>query len=117
MIKWMKPCASALVISLVSLNPFQLALARQTTSQNPLVEEVVIRGNRNVTREAILKHVKTKPGQRYNRDQAKRDYEAILKMGFFDPLKTRFFEETGPRGGKIITFQVSEYPDGKRRKE
>jgi outer membrane protein insertion porin family len=31
-------------------------------------------------------------------------------MGLFDPLSTKLFVEDGPRGGKIIIFQVKEYP-------
>src|SRR5262245_26512268 len=31
-------------------------------------------------------------------------------MGLFDPLATKLYLEDGPRGGKIIIFQVREYP-------
>jgi hypothetical protein len=31
-------------------------------------------------------------------------------MGLFDPLATKLFVEDGPCGGKIIIFQVKEYP-------
>ncbi|MBK7598995.1 MAG: hypothetical protein IPJ07_10950 [Acidobacteria bacterium] len=41
---------------------------------------------------------------------AQRDLQSIIQMGLFDPLATKLFIEDGPRGGKIIIFQVKEYP-------
>jgi len=122
MIKRLRPSASALGVALVwgfILSSFSLLAAPRALAQDPpaaapaqdvLVEEVEIRGNRRIPRETILYYVQTKPGDRYNRDLARRDLEAILGQGWFDPLKTRLYEETGPRGGMIVIFQVNEYP-------
>lgn len=119
MIKRMRFCRGLLIMSLmIGFGYFDLsssALARPThVMQNTTVEEVAICGNQHVSSKAILKQVKTRPGQRYDKDQAGRDFQAILKMGFFDPLKSKIFTETGPKGGMIVTFDLSEYPDGKR---
>jgi hypothetical protein len=32
------------------------------------------------------------------------------RLGFFDPLQTKLLLDDGPRGGKVIIFQVKEYP-------
>ena len=109
MIQRVKLFGSLLVLSLVCLHPLRLALA-----QNALVETVEICGNHHVSSKSIAKQVKTRPGQRYDADQAKRDFEAILAMGFFDPLKSKLIEDAGSQGGKIVRFDLSEYPDGKR---
>ncbi len=90
----------------VSVRP---VLAQQA-AQDVLVEDVEIRGNRRIPKESILYYVQSKPGDRYSQALAQRDLEAILGLGFFDPLQTKLLLDDGPRGGKVIIFQVKEYP-------
>ncbi|MEP7273656.1 MAG: outer membrane protein assembly factor BamA, partial [Acidobacteriota bacterium] len=52
----------------------------------------------------------SKPGDQYNPDLARRDLEAIVSQGWFDPLQTRLLTDQGQRGGVIVIFQVREYP-------
>jgi outer membrane protein insertion porin family len=102
---------SALTIALASLNLPHPALAQQApAAEDALVEDIEVRGNHRIPRETILYYVQSKPGDRYNPDLVKRDFDAILAQGWFDPLKTKLLEDTGPRGGRVIIFQVSEYP-------
>jgi outer membrane protein insertion porin family len=101
---------SALIITFLSLNSLPSTAAQTPAGQEVLIEDIDIRGNRRIPRETILYYVQSKVGDRYSRELVQRDFEAILALGFFDPLKTKHFEETGPRGGRIIIFQVSEYP-------
>jgi outer membrane protein insertion porin family len=82
----------------------------QQGGQESFVEDVEIRGNRRVPRESILYYVQSKPQDRFDQNLAQRDLQAILQIGLFDPLATKLFIEDGPRGGKIIIFQVKEYP-------
>ena len=69
-----------------------------------------IRGNRRIPKESILYYVQSKPQDRFDLALAQRDLQQILQMGLFDPLATKLFLEDGTRGGKIIIFQVKEYP-------
>ncbi len=101
--------ASAIFIGIVLLISVRPAKAQQT-GQETFVEDVEIRGNRRIPRESILYYVQSKPQDRFDQSLAQRDLQAILQMGLFDPLATKLFIEDGPRGGKIIIFQVKEYP-------
>jgi len=112
MIQRVKFLSSILVIGFLCLHPLPFALA-----QNVVVEVIEICGNQRVSSKNIAKQIKTRPGQNFDTEQVKRDFEAVLAMGFFDPLKSRLTVETGPRGGRVITFDLSEYPDGKRRQK
>jgi outer membrane protein insertion porin family len=78
--------------------------------QQQLVEEVQVVGNRRLRQEDVLYHVQTRPGDVYNPEQVKRDYQALLNLPFFDKTKTRVSTTDGPRGGKIVIFEVSELP-------
>jgi outer membrane protein insertion porin family len=104
--------ASALILVVVLLISAIPAKAQQTAQvgESSFVEDVEIRGNRRIPRESILYYVQSKPQDRYDLNLAQRDLQAIIQMGLFDPLATKLFVEDGPRGGKILIFQVKEYP-------
>lgn len=71
------------------------------------VAEVVVTGNENINREAILNVIQMKPGDSYTQeavDQARRDIEA---MGFFSAISAR--TETVTEGVRVI-FDVVENP-------
>ncbi|MEP7341457.1 MAG: outer membrane protein assembly factor BamA [Acidobacteriota bacterium] len=97
--------AIALFIALSSLVSFANAQSPQV-----LVEDIEIRGNRRIPRETILYSIQSKPGDQYSEALARRDFEATINLGAFDPMKARLLVEDGPRGGKIIIFEVREYP-------
>jgi outer membrane protein insertion porin family len=101
--------ASAFFLVFVLVASSSTATAQQA-GQETFIEDVEIRGNRRVPRESILYYVQSKPQDRFDQNQAQRDLQAILQIGLFDPLATKLFIEDGRRGGKIIIFQVKEYP-------
>src|SRR5262249_45481549 len=61
-------------------------------------------------RETILYSIQSKPGDIYSETAARRDFMAVINMGVFDPLSAKLFVIDGPRGGKIVVFEVREYP-------
>src|SRR5262244_2108974 len=102
--------ASAIVIAIVSFVTVRPALAQSPQASEAFVEEIEIRGNRRIPRESVLYYVQSKPQDRFDLSLAQHDLQAIIQMGLFDPLATKLFVEDGPRGGKIIIYQVKEYP-------
>jgi outer membrane protein insertion porin family len=79
-------------------------------TQQRLVENVEIIGNRRLRRDDILYYIQTRPGDVYNVDQVQRDYQTLLSLTFFDKTATRVLTENGPRGGVNIIFEVKELP-------
>src|SRR5262245_50903097 len=102
--------ASAIVIAIVSFISVSPALAQSPQASEAFVEDVEIRGNRRIPRESVLYYVQSKPQDKFDLSLAQRDLQSIIQMGLFDPLSTKLFIEDGNRGGKIISFQVKEYP-------
>src|SRR5678815_4275152 len=82
----------------------------QPQSQQRIVENVDIIGNRRLRKDDILYYIQTRPGDVYNVDQVQRDYQTLLSLTFFDKTATRVLTENGPRGGKNIIFEVKELP-------
>ncbi|HEU4794017.1 MAG TPA: outer membrane protein assembly factor BamA, partial [Pyrinomonadaceae bacterium] len=94
------------------LGIFSFATPRRVTAQTQqrLVENVDVIGNRRLRKDDILYYIQTRPGDVYNVDQVQRDYQTLLSLTFFDKTATRVLTENGPRGGVNIIFEVKELP-------
>lgn len=81
-------------------------------AQDPqvLIEEIEIRGNRRIPRDTILYNIQSKPGDIYSEAAVRRDFQSVIALGAFDLMQARLSVLEGPRGGKIIIFEVREYP-------
>ena len=84
--------------------------AQQPIGQDVLIEDVEFRGNRRIPKDTLQYSIQTKKDDRYNPELVRRDFESLLNLGFFDPLRSKVYEADGPKGGKIIIFEVKEYP-------
>lgn len=78
--------------------------------KNDLVESLDIIGNRLLTDEELLRHIKTRPGERFNARQAQEDLQSLLKLGRFNTIRTKVFTEPGVRRGINVIFQLMEMP-------
>src|SRR4029453_8893041 len=76
----------------------------------PVIDDIEVRGNRRVPVETILYHLESKRSDPYDPARARRDFEAVLALGFFDPMRSRLREAPGPHGGVVIVFDLGEYP-------
>src|SRR6201989_179933 len=80
-------------------------------SQQKIVEDVQIEGNRRLRDEDVLYHIQTRKGDVYNPAQVQRDLQALLNLPFFDKTDTRVSViPHGPRGGVVVVFTVKELP-------
>ncbi len=75
-----------------------------------LVENLDIQGNRRLSDEEILKHIKTRPGERLDEKQLQVDLQSLLKLNLFHTTHTKVLTETGVRGGVNVIFEVFELP-------
>lgn len=75
-----------------------------------LVEEVIVVGYRRLTKEEILKHIATRPGDVFVWDAVNRDFGELLALGLFDKKTSRVLSEDGARGGLVLTFELFELP-------
>jgi outer membrane protein insertion porin family len=82
-----------------------------SSSQQKLVEDVQVEGNRRLRDEDVLYHIQTRKGDVYNPEQVKRDLQALLNLPFFDKIETRVRTvDPGPLGGVVVIFDVKELP-------
>ncbi len=79
-------------------------------TQQQLVENVDIQGNRRLRDDDLLYYIKTRQGDVFNAQQLERDLKELLSLNFFDKTKTKVLTEDGPRGGVNVIFEVAELP-------
>ena len=72
-----------------------------------IVADVRVVGNEYMSEEAILHHVKTRVGKRYNEDVVKADEKRLLETGRFRDVT---INRTMTSEGVVVTFEVAERP-------
>ena len=72
-----------------------------------IVKKVLVEGNARIESDAILRVVKTRPGEKYNPATLSQDLEAIYAMGYFDDVRV---EEEKEADGYTVIFKVQERP-------
>ncbi len=77
------------------------------TSRNFIVANVAPAGNVRIDSGAILRKIKTKPGDFYDPARLRADLKAVFSMGYFDNVE---IEATDSDKGKEIIFRVKEKP-------
>ncbi len=71
------------------------------------ITEVLIKGNKRIESDAILKIIKTAPGDIMLAKSLSEDLKAVYSMGYFDDIRIEAEDGTD---GKIITFVIKEKP-------
>src|SRR5215472_13818103 len=90
------------------LSLFGPSVTAGNAQQEVLVEQVLIRGNRRIPETTVKIWLSTREGDVYNPAILDRDVRALYAQGHFQDVKV--FAEDGTRGGKIVTFEVKEWP-------
>ena len=72
------------------------------------VAEVLIKGNKRIESDAILRVIKTAPGDIMLAKSLSDDLKAVYSMGYFDDIRIEAEDGTD---GKIITFRIKEKPN------
>ena len=104
-------CAFCLLIVLIGSPSLSSAQQSAKASQSrKRVETVEVVGNRRLSREYILSHIKTRAGETFSLKRSQRDLQEILALGVFDKAKARMITEQGERGGVVVIFEVVEMP-------
>ena len=73
----------------------------------PLVDSVLVEGNKRVEKDAILAVIQTKKGHSFDYEKLDQDLRDVYRMGYFKDV--RIETEPGPKGKRVI-FRVVEKP-------
>lgn len=79
----------------------------EAQASNALIDDVKIEGNRLVSTEHIMSVVKTKPGDKFDKEQVIEDLKAINGLGYFDDRSLQVVPELS-NGGVLLKIRVQE---------
>ncbi|HXE91331.1 MAG TPA: outer membrane protein assembly factor BamA [Terriglobales bacterium] len=85
-----------------------LLLTGMTLAQGPVIEEILIHGNRRIPAETIRARIFSRAGDVYDEGALQRDFRSLWNTGFFADL--RIEREESPRGYRIHVY-VQEKPN------
>jgi hypothetical protein len=80
---------------------------KQVPEATLMIDTIKVEGNRLVPTEDILQVVKTKPGDRFNRDTVMEDLKAINGLGYFDERNLQVVPELNG-SGVLLKIRVTE---------
>lgn len=104
------PKRITLLVASFFIISFSFQIYAQQEASQVLVEDIEFRGNRRIPKDTLSYSVQTKKDDRFNPAQVQRDFESIINLGFFDPLRSKVLTADGAKGGKVVIFEVKEYP-------
>ena len=82
--------------------------------QQFVVERIDFIGNRRVRSDTLTARIFSRPGDVYNEETLRRDFQALWNTQFFEDVKLRVEDSPNRPNGKIIIFEVKERPQIRR---
>ena len=81
-----------------------------TATQHVIVDRIEFLGNRRLRSETLTARIFTRPGDAYNEEALRRDFQALWNTQFFEDIQLRVEDSPTVANGKIVVFVVKERP-------
>lgn len=101
------------VVSLLIVAVTQSLWAQQAAPSNDqqyVIERIEFIGLRRIQRDTLLARIFSRPGDPYNPDALRRDFQALWNTQFFEDIRLEVENSSDQPNGKIVLFYVSERP-------
>jgi outer membrane protein insertion porin family len=79
-------------------------------AQKGVIESIEFVGNRRIQRETLLARIFSRPGDPYNEDALRRDFQALWNTQYFEDIRLEIEDSPKNPNGKIVIFNVQERP-------
>jgi len=78
--------------------------------QQYIIQRIEFIGNRRIQRDTLLARIFSRPGDPYNEEAVRRDFQALWNTQFFEDIRLEVEDSPDQPNGKIIVFYVQERP-------
>jgi outer membrane protein insertion porin family len=75
-----------------------------------VITKIFFDGNRRIQRETLLARIFSRPGDAYNVEAVRRDFQALWNTQFFEDIRLEVEDDPDQANGKILVFHVQERP-------
>jgi len=82
--------------------------------QQFVIDRIEFIGNRRVRSDTLTARIFSRPGDVFNEETLRRDFQALWNTQFFEDVKLRVEDSPNRANGKIIIFEVKERPQIRR---
>ena len=82
--------------------------------QQFIIERIEFIGNRRIRSDTLTARIFSRPGDPYNEDTLRRDFQALWNTQFFEDVKLRVEDSATRPNAKVIIFEVKERPQIRR---
>jgi outer membrane protein insertion porin family len=101
------------VVCLLSLAVGQTLWAQEAAQSNApqyIIQRIEFIGTRRIQRDTLLARIFTRPGDPYNPEGLRRDFQALWNTQFFEDIRLEVEDSPDQPNGKIVLFYVTERP-------
>jgi len=89
-------------------------LPQAAQQQQFVIDRIEFIGNRRVRSDTLTARIFSRPGDVFNEETLRRDFQALWNTQFFEDVKLRVEDSPNRANGKIIIFEVKERPQIRR---
>jgi outer membrane protein insertion porin family len=82
----------------------------QQNPDQPVIERIDFDGNRRIRRDTLQARIFSRPGDPYNEETLRRDFQALWNTQFFEDVKLEVEDSPDKANAKIVVFIVKERP-------
>ncbi|MFZ1975219.1 MAG: outer membrane protein assembly factor BamA [Candidatus Acidiferrales bacterium] len=75
-----------------------------------VIERIEFVGNRRIQRDTLLARIFSRPGDPYNEEAVRRDFQALWNTQFFEDIRLEVEDSPDQANAKILVFYVQERP-------
>ncbi len=75
-----------------------------------VIERIEFVGNRRIQRDTLLARIFSRPGDPYNEEAVRRDFQALWNTQFFEDIRLEVEDSPDQPNAKILVFYVQERP-------
>jgi len=91
-----------------------LAGVSPAAAQSAVVENIQFVGNRRIPSATLQGRIFTRPGDVYNEDMLRRDFQALWNTQYFEDVRMEVEDSPDRPNAKVVVFYVSERPTVRR---
>lgn len=75
-----------------------------------VITKIFFDGNRRIQRDTLMARIFSRPGDAYNVEAVRRDFQALWNTQFFEDIRLEVEDDPEQANGKILVFHVQERP-------
>jgi outer membrane protein insertion porin family len=105
-----KICALVCLATALAVSPARAQQGPAPSGNSDIITRILFDGNRRVQTDTLRARIFSRPGDVYNLEAVRRDFQALWNTQFFEDIRLEVQDDPNRPNGKIVIFHVTERP-------